>query len=218
MHPTRPLILAHRGASAQLPENTLPAFVRALELGADGVELDVHETDGGLVVHHDPDAPAGLAAGRPAKHGGVIPSLDAVLAELAAIRPGATVFVEVKTLRDWSVLARCLAPYRDRIDLEVQSFDPDVLRGAPAGWPLGLIADAPPADPIAALARLGARTLSLRHTAADAVLAEQLHSSGNRLSVWTVNAPDRALGLAELQIDVLITDDPARITPRFRKP
>lgn len=217
MNPTRPLILAHRGASAERPENTLPAFVRALELGADGVELDVHETDDGLVVHHDPDAPAGLAAGRPAKRGGTIPSLDAVLAELAGIRPGTTVFVEVKSLRDWSVLARCLAPYRDRLDLEVQSFDPDVLRGAPAGWPLGLIADAPPADPIAALARLGARTLSLRHTAADAALAERLHLRGYRLSVWTVNAPDRALHLADLPVDALITDDPARIVPRIRR-
>jgi glycerophosphoryl diester phosphodiesterase len=48
------LVIAHRGASAQLPENTLPAFERAIELGADYVELDVHaDTRGRLVVTHE---------------------------------------------------------------------------------------------------------------------------------------------------------------------
>jgi glycerophosphoryl diester phosphodiesterase len=48
------LVIAHRGASADLPENTLPAFERAIELGADFVELDVHaDRDGRLVVTHD---------------------------------------------------------------------------------------------------------------------------------------------------------------------
>jgi glycerophosphoryl diester phosphodiesterase len=50
----RPLVLAHRGARREAPENTLPAFQRALELGADGVELDVRVSqDGEVVVFHD---------------------------------------------------------------------------------------------------------------------------------------------------------------------
>ena len=50
----RPLVWAHRGASGYCPENTLPAFQRAIELGADGIELDVQMTrDGELVVCHD---------------------------------------------------------------------------------------------------------------------------------------------------------------------
>ncbi len=49
-------LYAHRGASAELPENTLESFARALELGADALETDVHMTaDGVLVVAHDPD-------------------------------------------------------------------------------------------------------------------------------------------------------------------
>ena len=48
------MILAHRGASAYAPENTLEAFRLALEMGADGFELDVHlSRDGHLVVIHD---------------------------------------------------------------------------------------------------------------------------------------------------------------------
>ena len=50
----RPLIWAHRGASGYAPENTLPSFAKAIELGADGVELDVQLTkDGEIVVIHD---------------------------------------------------------------------------------------------------------------------------------------------------------------------
>lgn len=47
-------IFAHRGASAYAPENTLEAFALAMEMGADGIELDVQLTkDGELVVIHD---------------------------------------------------------------------------------------------------------------------------------------------------------------------
>lgn len=53
---TKCLNIAHRGARAYAPENTLPAFELAAKLGADMVELDVHLTaDGHVVVHHDDD-------------------------------------------------------------------------------------------------------------------------------------------------------------------
>jgi glycerophosphoryl diester phosphodiesterase len=48
------LVIAHRGASAERPENTLAAFERAIELGAEWIEFDVHaDTAGRLVVTHD---------------------------------------------------------------------------------------------------------------------------------------------------------------------
>jgi glycerophosphoryl diester phosphodiesterase len=48
------LVIAHRGASAELPQNTLPAFERAIEIGADYVEIDVHaDAEGRLVVTHE---------------------------------------------------------------------------------------------------------------------------------------------------------------------
>src|SRR5687768_8195818 len=50
----RPLILGHRGAPYDAPENTLASFARALEQGADGVELDVRRArDGVPVIIHD---------------------------------------------------------------------------------------------------------------------------------------------------------------------
>lgn len=49
-----PLIIAHRGASSQATENTLPAFQLAFDSGADGIEFDIQLTkDGELVVYHD---------------------------------------------------------------------------------------------------------------------------------------------------------------------
>lgn len=47
-------VWAHRGASGYAPENTLDAFRKAIEMGADGIELDVQLTkDGTVVVIHD---------------------------------------------------------------------------------------------------------------------------------------------------------------------
>jgi glycerophosphoryl diester phosphodiesterase len=52
MHSRR--LYAHRGASAERPENTMPAFERAMEVGVDALEMDVHLTrDGHFVVAHD---------------------------------------------------------------------------------------------------------------------------------------------------------------------
>ncbi len=59
-----PLVIAHRGASAERVENTVEAFGRARELGADGVELDVMRCGTGeVVVFHDDDL--ARLAGRP---------------------------------------------------------------------------------------------------------------------------------------------------------
>jgi glycerophosphoryl diester phosphodiesterase len=55
MVPVTIALYAHRGAAAELPENTLPAFRRALERGATAIETDCHVTkDGHVVLSHDP--------------------------------------------------------------------------------------------------------------------------------------------------------------------
>ncbi|MCG4586690.1 glycerophosphodiester phosphodiesterase, partial [Anaerosalibacter bizertensis] len=50
----RPLILAHRGASHYAPENTFASYEMAVDMNADGIEIDVHKSkDGHLIVCHD---------------------------------------------------------------------------------------------------------------------------------------------------------------------
>ena len=51
---TRPLVIAHRGSSGERPENTFPAFERAIEQSADMIETDLHlSRDGIVMIHHD---------------------------------------------------------------------------------------------------------------------------------------------------------------------
>ena len=110
-----PLIWGHRGASGHAPENTLPAFRMAADMGADGVELDVQETkDGVLVVCHDETVDrtsngAGwvkdftfeeirkldFSGGNAAYEGLKIPSMEEVLDLLAPT--GLTINIELKT-------------------------------------------------------------------------------------------------------------------------
>ena len=111
----KPLIWAHRGASGHAPENTLPAFRMAAEMGADGVELDVQLTkDGKLVVCHDETIDRTSSAkgwikdytlaelkaldfsnGNRAYEGVRIPTLEEVLELLNPT--GLTVNIEIKT-------------------------------------------------------------------------------------------------------------------------
>ena len=78
--PTVPLVIAHRGASGTLPENTLPAYELAARQRADMIEIDLHRTrDGEMVVTHDEDL-AGL--------GGRGEIADATLAEIRSLDAG----------------------------------------------------------------------------------------------------------------------------------
>jgi glycerophosphoryl diester phosphodiesterase len=77
---TPPLVIAHRGASAARPENTLSAFELAVSQGADMIEIDLHRTrDGALVVAHDPDLD---------RLGGRGEIADAALAEIRRLDAG----------------------------------------------------------------------------------------------------------------------------------
>lgn len=63
-----PLQIAHRGGAGLWPENTLEAFLHAIDAGADGIELDVHlSRDGVLVVHHDESLKPAIARGSDGK-------------------------------------------------------------------------------------------------------------------------------------------------------
>lgn len=61
---THPLVIAHRGASADAPDNSLPAFEVAIEAGADFVELDVRRTADGLLVAHHSARRRGVPVGK----------------------------------------------------------------------------------------------------------------------------------------------------------
>ena len=86
------LIYGHRGASGHAPENTLPSFRLAMDMGADGFELDVHMSkDGELVIIHD------KTVDRTTNGTGAVK--DMTLAELKALDAGGWKGVEFEGLK-----------------------------------------------------------------------------------------------------------------------
>lgn len=219
---TRPLVIAHRGASwAEPPGNTLAAFRAAAALGADWVELDVRRTaDGGLAVHHD----AELVDGRPIVELALgdlpadVPSLAAALDACA----GMGVNVEIKNAPvdpDWDEsrrvadeVVRVLAG-RDPAALLVTSFDPgavDRVRELHPGLPTGLLVHPGLAidDAVVLAAERGHRAV---HPWDPIVTEEHVtaaHEHGLAVNVWTVNEPSRMRTLVAWGVDGIITDRP----------
>lgn len=193
----RPEIIAHRGASRERPENTLPAFQRAIELGADGVELDVHlHSDGVLRVHHD------------AEPTGETPTLDAALALLAGA--GLTVYCELKGA---GTAAGTLAAIKKAGgNAAVHAFDhrqvAEARRLAPE-VPRGVLEVSYPVDPLHALESVAGRDLWRQWPFIDAALVQAAHESGARVIAWTVNDAALVERLASLGVDGLCTDDVA---------
>lgn len=233
----RVLNIAHRGASAHAPENTLPAFEAALEAGADALELDVHmAADGALAVIHDstlqrtsngrglvraqtlPELKR-LDAGAwfgPAFAGATVPTL----AEVVALARGrARLFVEIKGGSDFypgieSAVVRCLKEGGALRDAVLMSFDHSALLAvrdvAPEAETAALL-EGRPADPpgVAAAARAGALALGYRLvTARERALTA---AAGLRLYAWTVDEETEMRRLAELGLDGIITNHPARL-------
>jgi glycerophosphoryl diester phosphodiesterase len=213
----RPLVVAHRGASAEAPENSHEAFLAAVAAGADLVELDVTR---GLVVAHDA--------------GSTGPHLFEVLELLAAHPIG--VHVDLKEPGDERAVLDALDRYglRERALLStayprvarlLASLAPDVPRaiGYPRDrvgaarfpWPGPLTRSGAaalravmPARIPPLLARTRATVLALHHTLCSAPSVAAAHRRDVPVFAWTANDPDEILRLAAFGVDAVVSDDP----------
>ena len=218
------LVMAHRGASHEAPENTLAAFTRAVAVGADVVELDVRLTaDGALAVIHDPRLPDGRlvhetdAADLPPS----VPLLDAALDACA----GVGVNVELKN------------------DPKEPGFDASNAVGgrggrprrSPEGTPTGSSCRRSTSRPSTAsetvapaietaylvkvitnLGRLmgvlverGHRGVHPWHGLVTRRMVGRCHAEGLAVRPWTVDDPDRMRGLAAYGVEAICTNEPA---------
>lgn len=189
-----PLVVAHRGACWDAPENTIEAFELAIDQGADYVEFDVRRRGRELVVSHDPAPPE------------TVPTLDSVLAALAG-RIGLAVEIKHHALTEGvleAIAAHRIDPamtiivsFHPKAILETRRRRPDLrtiqhvqrvpLRwAAQHAWGVGFW------DPRATRRRI-----------------ERARGLGLATTVYTVNEPERMQELADLGVDGIFSDRPA---------
>jgi glycerophosphoryl diester phosphodiesterase len=231
-----PLVIAHRGASAAAPENTLPAFERAIALGAEGIELDAKRTrDGVVIAFHDPTLrrTTGME-GRPGEYdwpvlqraeagawmstefGGVrIPSLDEIFETV-----GSRALINVELSDYWAdqrwlaegVVASVVHHGLERRVL-LSSFQSSALRAAHR------LAPEIPRGRLFGPTWLSYRDrwpqrrapIDAEHPHDSRITSPRIadaHRKGRRLHAYTVNDPDRMRELWAWGIDGIITDLP----------
>lgn len=206
--------LGHRGAPEVHFENTLAGFQAAVDLGADGVELDVRRTiDGRWVVHHDACPPGSKTAiGRTPMaiierlrlpDGSAIPTLQQAL---EALRGAARVVVEIKGSTSARGIESVIHLSRDH-GVTLSSFNhPMLARLADASIPLALTMDRIQEEPVAKATRLGASELHLWHPLWTRERVRRARQRGILTVAWTVDRIDDLRRLAALGVEGVITN------------
>ena len=216
-------IWAHRGASAYAPENTIPAFEQAIEMGADGVEFDVQRTsDGQLVVIHDE------TINRTSNGFGRVVDLTLEQLRLCNFSNGFVGHrkVQIPTLREALDL---LGPTGLRINIELKN-SVELYPGMESEA-LDIVQEAGLLDRVLFSSFNHFSLANLR----DAVPAENLallysdalqqpnymwlcHEAGIGVNVWTVDKNEDIRALAALGVDAIFTNLPDRARRALERP
>ena len=232
------LNIAHRGASGHAPENTMAAFRMAMEMGADAIELDLHQTaDGHLVVLHDFSLKRTTGDPRPVREvplsemktldagrwwsktyrGEPIPTLEEVL-ELTCHR--IPLYIELKRGSPFypmieTRLTDLIGRLKAHTWVTVSSFDSQALQTLHDRDPklsLGLLTRLSEAKPILSLAQtLSARSIHISTRRFSPILLRQARAYGFRVYVYTVNQGAAMREYLNLGVDGLFTNYPDRL-------
>ncbi|MET0144608.1 MAG: glycerophosphodiester phosphodiesterase [Ilumatobacteraceae bacterium] len=223
-----PLAFAHRGGAGEAPENTLPAFQRAVELGYRYLETDVHVTvDGVVVAFHDDDL--ARTCGRPGHISQLpwsevatarvdgrepIPRLEDVLGAL----PSARINIDCKTDRVVGPLGDTLARTNALDRVCVGSFSDRRLRSIRKRFGSALCTSYGPVE-IGAFRYLGISRASVPALQAPVTwhgrtllttrFVERCHRRGIEVHAWTIDDPAEMERLLDLGVDGIMTDHPA---------
>ena len=215
-------VIAHRGASDAVPENTVEAFLLARELGADWVELDARlSADGVVVVHHDAHLPDGrLLTDLTLEE---MPDGVASLAEALEACDGMGVNIEIKNLPDdpdydedhavVDAVAGLAQAYLGPERTIVSSFNIDsvdrmhrVDPSLPCAWLFFQMT-----DPVSVVDRAVAHEMAAIHpfdNLVDAAMVRRAHAAGLAVNVWTVDDPERMAALVAMGVDGICTNVP----------
>jgi glycerophosphoryl diester phosphodiesterase len=225
-------IAAHRGASSTAPENTLAAVNRAIEDGADWIEIDVQETaDGEVVVIHDSDFMK--LAGKDLK------VWDGTLDEIREIDVGSWFdpkFIDQRVPTLAEVLEASKNKARVIIELKYYGHDrqleqrvvdiveatemtPNIaimsleysgirkIRALRPTWTIGLLS----ATAIGDLTKFDTDFLAASEGMVNSRFVRDAHDAGKQVFVWTINDPISLLRMIVYGVDGVITDEPEMI-------
>lgn len=227
------LITGHRGASGLYPENSMLAFKKAFEQGANAIELDVHRCKTGeMVVIHDETVDRTMnGTGRVAdltlaelkaldgKDGQKIVTLDEVLEMVGG---KATVFIEMKGPGNAEVAKSIHKAVKEQgfsyDQLPVISFDhsrlfllklrnPHIQTGLSFSKRTKL--ERTTMVPLAKT--LGASSINPYHVMVDKELVEEAHKAGLSVNPWTVNRPEVMERMHGYGVDAIMTNYPDKL-------
>ena len=213
-------VIAHRGASRAEQENTLAAFRRAAEMGADAVELDVRRSaDGILVVHHDPRLEDGrVIVNTPS---GDLPDHVATLADALDACAGMWVNVEIKndagepdfdptdSIAD-DTIAHLVARDQDHRWV-ISSFRIETVDRCRTLAPTirtAWLCVVPPEGTAHTMVAKGHIALHPWVGAVTQQMIEECHAAGVQVNTWTCDEPERMAELAGWGIDGICTNVP----------
>lgn len=221
--------IAHRGAKGYLPENTLPAFAKALEMGAYGIELDVHlSKDGQIFVFHDEHterltgceglfSEMSAAEIRDLKVGGfAIPSLQEVM---DLLRGRCLLNIELKTKDASKPVIGLIEKYVakngwDYNKFLVSSFDWTALQDI-RKWnpkiPLGVLTETDLGLASSFAAFIKAETIHPHYHLLTYGNTMELVQKGFGVYAWTVNVPEDIARIKSYGVNGIITDFPDKI-------
>ena len=231
-----PWVIAHRGASGHAPENTIAAFQRAVELGAQFIETDIHLTrDARFVAIHDKllqrttngrgpvsdytlaelrELDAGMWFDREFM-GQKIPTLEEIL-EFGK-RHDVVFYLEIKYEAASGMhhaLAAALANTDAAARTIVISFDPgtvQAIRQLNAAVMTGLLSEDARTDPVRLAQEVGARQICLRYDQISHDLTSRAHRADLPMVTWTVNEADEMRAAIGIGVDGIMTDLPDRL-------
>ena len=235
-HMRLPWVIAHRGASAVAPENTMAAFRRAQEMGAECIETDLHlSRDGRLIILHDTTldrttSGSGLVknhtynelrqldAGRwfsQSFAGERLPSIDELL-DFAG-QADLSLYLEIKGGAGYGVERAVISALRGRKESKatvVLCFDASVLDRIHQLDRLlmtGLLFESDGEEMVKEAVRVGARQIGPRGDCVTPGLIEDAHRRGLKVIAWTINEGTQMRALAAMGVDGIITNYPDRL-------